>query len=106
MSCIPSSNLIVEHNLVQLLVELDDLWDAPMPMVCKAWRDVWYEIDAQIDAQRVKDIEEQLKREEARQRQLQQQNAQLQQQNAQLQQRNTRREEEVQRLQQRNAQLQ
>ena len=44
LSCIPSSSLIVEHNLVQLLVELDDLEDAPMPMVCKAWRDAWYEI--------------------------------------------------------------
>eukprot|EP00966_Prymnesium_polylepis_P323914 7380040-Prymnesium_polylepis.1 len=50
LSCIPSSSLIVEHNLVQLLVELDDLEDAPMPMVCKAWRDAWYEID-EIDAQ-------------------------------------------------------
>ena len=39
-----------------------------MPMVCKAWRDVWYEIDAQIDAQRVKEEAElaQLQREKAR----------------------------------------
>lgn len=44
LGCIPSSSLIVEHDLVQLLVELDDLEDAPMPMVCKSWRDAWYEI--------------------------------------------------------------
>ena len=42
--CIPSSSLILEHNLVELLVERKDLKHKPIPMVCKSWRNAWYEI--------------------------------------------------------------
>ena len=35
--CIPSSSLIVEYDLVQILVQLDNLRDVPLAIVCKFW---------------------------------------------------------------------
>jgi hypothetical protein len=40
LSCIPSSSLIVEYDLVQILVQLDDLSDVPLAIVCKSWHAV------------------------------------------------------------------
>ncbi|MGB0149119.1 MAG: hypothetical protein ACPF97_09585 [Ilumatobacteraceae bacterium] len=37
LRCIPSSSRIVDYDLVQILVQLDDLEDVPLPMVCKVW---------------------------------------------------------------------